>query len=391
MRATLTERKLAAIPSADVGGYSRLVYIDNLRVLLISLVVLHHLAVTYAAVGDWYYKEPQTGETATLVLLPFIATNQAFFMGFFFLISAYLTPGSLERKGLSRFLVDRVLRLGIPLAFYTLVINPVLEAILAVHVRGFSGSYGAYLAQSYGDTLGLGPMWFVEALLLFTAAFVLVRVVRGAAGPKSAAVQPSIRATSGLALSLGLTTFLVRIAYPVGDWIPVLHLQPAHATQYVTLFAIGILASRHTWQGGLSPRLVRFWSWTVPLASLGAMLALVFGGSEHGLAPFDGGLHWQSLVTSLWEQSYAVGIIILLLAWFGLRFDRQGPLLRAAAADSYTVYIIHPLVVVVFALAMRDVPLPALAKFAVLAPVALITCFASAHLVRRLPFTRRIL
>ena len=35
----------------------RLLFIDNIRIFLVSLVILTHLAITYGAVGYWYYKE----------------------------------------------------------------------------------------------------------------------------------------------------------------------------------------------------------------------------------------------------------------------------------------------------------------------------------------------
>ena len=36
---------------------SRLLYIDNLRIVLTALVVLHHLAIQYGGSGITYYKE----------------------------------------------------------------------------------------------------------------------------------------------------------------------------------------------------------------------------------------------------------------------------------------------------------------------------------------------
>ena len=33
---------------------NRLLYIDNIRILLISLIVLLHLVITYGGPGDWY-------------------------------------------------------------------------------------------------------------------------------------------------------------------------------------------------------------------------------------------------------------------------------------------------------------------------------------------------
>ena len=63
----------------------RLHYVDHLRVLLTALVILHHAAITYGAPGGWYYREdPVNGLAAEVLLVLFVATNQAYFMGFFF-------------------------------------------------------------------------------------------------------------------------------------------------------------------------------------------------------------------------------------------------------------------------------------------------------------------
>ena len=76
---------------------SRVCYIDNLRVLLAGLVVLHHLAITYGAPGNWYYKNPQTSELATMALLPFVATNSAFLMQHYGMLAKLVKPQTIER------------------------------------------------------------------------------------------------------------------------------------------------------------------------------------------------------------------------------------------------------------------------------------------------------
>jgi fucose 4-O-acetylase-like acetyltransferase len=92
----------------------RLYFADNLRIWLITLVVLHHLAIVYTGVGAFYYVEPPPSYPLPLVVLViFIVVNQAYFMGLLFLISGYFSPGSLERKGVRRFVKDRLIRLGI--------------------------------------------------------------------------------------------------------------------------------------------------------------------------------------------------------------------------------------------------------------------------------------
>lgn len=369
---------------------SRVYYIDNLRVLLTSLVVVHHLACTYGEVGDWYYKDPHTSDLTTLVLLPFVATNQAFFMGFFFLIAGYFTAGSLARKGTKRFLGDRFLRLGVPLLFYTLVLNPVIGAILSVYVRGFEGSYTDFFSQHYTGWLDVGPMWFVMNLLILTSVFVLVQHVRPMKVYQEPTSGPSLPVSIIFAVALGTISFLVRIMFPIGYWLPGLHLQLAHVTQYLILFAIGIFAKQWNWCNELPPTLVRFWRWYVPLSTVG-LFTWVGITQPEDLTPFYGGLHWQSLLNVMWEQTVAVGIILLLLNRFGKSFNRQNRLLKTAAAGAYTVYIIHPLVLIILALSTRHLALHPLAKFVLLAPVALGACFGAAYLIRHLPIARKIL
>jgi len=88
---------------------------DALRVGTTFLVVLHHTAITYGAIGGWYYKEvPTDGSLSSMVLVFFCTFNQAGFMGMLFLLAGYYTPASLETKGSLNFLRDRLRRLGVP-------------------------------------------------------------------------------------------------------------------------------------------------------------------------------------------------------------------------------------------------------------------------------------
>src|ERR1051326_7808109 len=122
----LTSRQAGdgTISQTAAAKSSRLFFIDNLRVFLIILVVMFHLAITYGAAGSWYYQDPAKDTLTSVLLTILTATNQAFFMGLFFLISAYFTPGSYDRKGAGPFLRDRLVRLGIPLLIYDSIINP---------------------------------------------------------------------------------------------------------------------------------------------------------------------------------------------------------------------------------------------------------------------------
>jgi surface polysaccharide O-acyltransferase-like enzyme len=118
----------------------------------------------------------------------------------------------------------------------------------------------------------------------------------------------------------------------------------------------------------------------------------VSGGALSGdISPFVGGFHWQCFGYALWEQFTCVGMIIGLLSLFHRRFNRQAPASKAMSASAYTAYIIHAPVVVFVAIAIRNMSLYPLLKFALAAVIAVPLCFALANLIRQLPLARRIL
>ena len=143
-----------------LGMRERDFYIDCLRSVMIALVVLHHTAITYGASNGWFYYELHP--FATPILTFFVGTNQAYMMGILFLLAGYFTPGSLERKGYACFLGDRFLRLGPPILAFVLILGPVTHAMVsAAEGKGFWSSFVS----------DLGPLWFNQALLMFSLAY----------------------------------------------------------------------------------------------------------------------------------------------------------------------------------------------------------------------------
>lgn len=224
-----------------------LIFVDNLRILLIVLVILVHLAITYGApLGSWYYHEGHPGMIQSLIYISFLAVNQSFFMGFFFMISGYFTPGSYERKGAWFFFRDRLRRLGIPLLFYVILIDPIINYALEMS-KGFEGSFldflGLYTA-SY-DGLGSGPLWFVETLLIFAGFYILWRLL--VKNTERVRIFPRNMTIAIFALLLGMVTFIVRIWFPIGWNFELLNLQFPFFPQYIAMFIIGLIAARGNW------------------------------------------------------------------------------------------------------------------------------------------------
>ena len=392
-----TNRLVSAAVDVQPKATSRLLFIDNVRVLLTVLVVLFHLMITYAGTGSWYYTEGREDFITGALGAWFLTVNQAYFMGLFLLISAYFVPGSYDRKGAGRFLKDRLIRLGIPLALYSWIIRPLLAYLDPVRFPDGRPPFWSFVTGNYlknEAVLGAGPLWFIETLLIFSVLYVLWRLL-ARPRPAEPAVEsrfPSSGSIARFALLLGVAGFLVRLWLPMGwNFVP-LNLQFPFFVQYVALFVVGLIAYRRNWLPGLPDRTGRLWL-GVAVLMIFLFWPLVLGGGaiDQGLDPFRGGWHWQALAYALWESFLCLGMCIGLIYAFRRYANRQGKLARFLSRNAYTAYLIHEVVIIAFAYAVQDVTLYPLLKWAVVSLVAVSLCFGLGSLIRKIPYADRVL
>src|SRR4029453_16141917 len=227
----------------------RFVYLDNLKALLIAGIIAAHALIGYADLGSWSYQDIRevtlSPVVETVFEVAFLSLGGLFLIALFFFFSGLLPEACLARHGASRFVHDRLLRLGLPFAVYTLLLWPLFEfALLEPYLH--RGSYWDYL----GDTdpvLDNGPMWFVGVLLIYSLGYVVwrTRVPR----PVISSGSLGGRHLLILAAAVAASTFLVRLVFPIDSGQPLnLHLWQWPAC--VVMFGLGVVAAR---QGGLRP------------------------------------------------------------------------------------------------------------------------------------------
>jgi glucan biosynthesis protein C len=385
----------SAVTGAKSRGISRLLFIDNIKVYLTFLVISHHLMVIYAGTGNWpYYTEGLQDIVTNSLGGWFCAMNQSYFMGLFLLIGAYFVPGSYDRKGTWRFLKDRLIRLGIPLAVYSWIINPLFVYFVLYRDkmsiwRFFPGKY-----FSGGEYIGQGPLWFIETLLIFSLVYVLWRfIVRPrTARPAGEAHFPGNRRIAIFALILGLAGFLVRTVFIMDtDRILSLNLQLPFFVQYIALFIVGLVAFRRNWFDNLPEKTGRLWLIIAGLLILFWAPMMIFNGAIDGSTLFKGGLNWQSLVYALWESFLCLSMCIGLIYIFRRYLNRQNRTTRFLVPNAYTAYLIHAPVITFLALAVQDVTIYPFLKWVIVALIAVPLCFGLSSLIRKLPYSDKVL
>lgn len=337
-------------------------YLDNLKVCLTVLVIMHHAGQAYGNGGGWPYTPSNPAEFMPWIW-HFFSTNTAFFMGLFFFISGYFVPGSFDRQGARLFIRKKMLRLGIPLIFM-----------------------GALISMLTGK-LEIAHMWYVESLLVFCLVYALIRRWATPAGSSSEACisKPTVIGLLAVALLMGAGSYFIRKISPQDHWIwpfgiiP-LPMEPAHYLQYVMMFVLGILASRFQWLHKMSNAT----GFTVLL--LGAALAA-------GNYLRDGGA-WNDFVWKwfgVYESLMCVFISFGLLWFFSQFVCGTSRFWRWCAAQSYGAYVFHLLLMIVLQKAVDGIWMGAFGKYLFIGVVTAVLSFLLTWALRMIPGVKQIL
>lgn len=351
------------------SSMSRIYFLDNIKVFLTVLVVFHHAAQPYGPGGSWFIPAESSGFIDFIILGIFLAVNSSFFMGLFFMIAAYFVPSSLERKGTARFMKDRLVKFGIPILIFMIVVFPIMN----------------YLLNNQPE-ITFGHLWFLELLLIFSAVYAVCWIKK----PASKTKRPfpgtaTIVAFTGV---MALITFVVAIWSPLDHWVPFYLFEPFHITQYGMLFAAGIIAYREGWIDAIPESAAKLWSGIAVL--MVPLLLVIFAATN--TSGVSGGFTITSLIWCTWVAFTCVSICIALLALFKKRFNSQGPFAKDLANYSYTVYLIHLPIVVFFQYLLIETAIDPLIKFVIVGTTSVMVAFGTSHYVmRRLPYAKNVL
>jgi glucans biosynthesis protein C len=376
---------------------ARLFYIDNVRIFLTLLVVVHHIAVGYGGGGDWGIKETPSDSISPILLTLFNILNQSFFMSLFFLLSGFFVPGAYDKKGPVTFIKDRFIRLGIPTLAYTAVISPFITYIILNFSKGREISFYqviiSYVNQLTFDT---GPLWFIEALLLFCLVYagyrlLVDRFLKNLSFVPFKNTFPSVRSIVISIVIIALGTYLVRTWYPIGT--NVYHFQIAHWVHYVFCFWLGTMAYRGRWQDHLTAVVSKPWRNTALVVVI--CLPLWFGfvmAAGYTVEEVMGGGTWVSFAYAAWESIACLSISIWILFFFKSRFNTQNRLAKTMSLNAYTVYIIHAPVIMVVMAFFLAIGIPSFVKFIIVVSIGVPLCLLASHFIfRKIPFSKKVL
>ena len=340
---------------------NRLHFLDNLRTFVIFLVILVHAGLVYESSGAvaffWIVDDPATNDLAGIINL----VCDIFVMPLLFFVSGYLAPASLRRKGAARFLRARFRRLMVPwvLAAFTLI--PLYKTIF-LSSRGLPReSWTTYFHMTNG-IYSQNWLWFLPVLFLLSAAYVLLARLGWEPAKLSLGLALTAACAIGFVNSLGLD--LLGMRGWTKTWL--IDFQNERLLVYFLSFLIGALCfDRQVFAARPAGKklyvTVAAGAWLPVNVYLLFLLAPFLKPGTVLITPLlDRVVLWGSFHVSL------LGMAYLSLQTFRRYLDRRGRIWRELGRNSYSVYIIHVIVLGILATALLSAPLPSLVKYLML-------------------------
>lgn len=382
---------------------NRTYWIDNLRSFITLLVVLHHAAMAYATYG-YFDKELYIRSTHAIIdhsksagLDIFISFNDNFFMPLMFFISGLFFDSSVRKKGLSKFMRDRALRLFLPFLFVG------TACTLLAYFPSFITAASSHRFDDYIDDFffrqgwPVGPPWFVWLLFAFTLLLACFHWLLKKAGT----IQKVLSTARGfcLLLLMGAALVYIPLAQHIGAYtwtgFGPFDFQLSRVGLYFIYFLLGALLNaenlNHTLLG---PRSIILKKWVLP-GLLGLVSFTLFIVIQRNIFPAGSLSAWNNNSNRLLENSLFILSCtcwsIFFMAVFKQYANIKTQLSASFSANAFLVYFLHFPIVVWGQFFLRFTELPALLKFMLLSVVAITLSWSISIALRKIPIVKKYL
>jgi peptidoglycan/LPS O-acetylase OafA/YrhL len=349
----------------------RILWMDNLRTIIILFVVLYHVGGVYEAAGLWGWfwivDDPATISWVGILGIVF----DIFMMSVLFFVSGYLAPASLEGKTGWEFLKGKFKRLMAPWVIAVLTLIPLYKVIFL---------YSRNLPQEHWTTYfhitnpnSQNWLWFLPVLFVFNMIYLLLS--------KANLSLPDISLKAAI-----VGVFLVGFVYSFSiggllgfrSWTltPLIDFENERLLVYFMMFLLGVLSFRQDLfaqkpQSKTLYTVVSSIAWIPVTLHIFARLYPIFYPGDFVVTPLYRLIWWLSFDLSL------LCLVYVMVETFRRYFDRTSRIWAELNRNSYGVYIIHVILIGLFGTLLLNLSLPALLKY----PILIVLTYGTSNLL----------
>ncbi len=339
--------------------YHRILFLDNIRYLMVLLVVIGHAAGSYNSYTDWW----PVNDDNSIFFDYLTRTLGIFFMPVLFFIAGYFALPSLIKKSTWSFIKNKFKRLGLPWLIGVILLGPIQVYIYYYSRHQQNLDLWSYFAVNMKRFLLLNTglitsinefthlyFWFISLLLFFFIVFAILHKVKTGlfVDPVFSEVSklPSKKLILLILFSVSvISTILTLIMHGIfahgskGEpWIIIFSLiqfQPTAIVLYIFSFGLGIYTFHKKWIiNNRIPGHFVFW----------AILSVVLWfGQEKALAILLENILSPALAALfiLLQTLMFFSVLLTLITFGGKYWNSASKVNKSLTENSYNIYLLH--------------------------------------------------
>ena len=337
----------------------RIPWMDNLRTVIIALVVLYHAGGVYESAGlwssFWIVDDPEIWIASGIIGIMF----DTFVMPTIFLISGYLAAASLKDKNPWGFIKGKAKRLLLPWLLALVTVIPLYKVIF-LYSRGLpQENWTTYFHFNHPNSQIW--LWFLPLLFVFNLIYLGIDRL----GINLAKVNLVWGIILGLLVSVGFSYLIGDIAgFRSWTLTPVLDFENERLLAHFLFYLFGAAAYKQDIFARLPEKK------TLYNIANGVSWLPVTGHIFLRMWPFFvPGFEVTPLYRILWFISFHLSSIVMayvMVESFQFYLNKSGKLWELLNRNSYGVYIVHVIVIGIFGTLLVGVGLPGWAKYFIL-------------------------
>jgi len=337
----------------------RIHWMDNLRSIIIALVVVYHVGGVYESAGLWGWfwivDDPDVFIASGIIGIMF----DTMVMPAIFLISGYLLPSSLEGKTAWQFIKGKAKRLLLPWVIAVVTLIPLYKVIF-LYSRGLPQEHWTTYFHITNPN-SQNWLWFLPLLFAFSMIYLII--------DKLEIKFTKLSLVWGV---IGSVVISIAASYLIGGWLgfrswtltPLIDLENERLIAHFLAFLLGVpcyqknvfeklpekktlynVANGVSWLPVTGHIFLRMWPFFVP---------------EFSVTP---------VYRILWFVSFHLSTLMMVYVMvesFRFYLDKPGKVWSILNKNSYGVYIIHVIVIGVFGTLFLNLNLPGAVKYILL-------------------------
>ncbi len=379
--------------TADQFTPRKIYFLDNMRYLMVFLVIPLHALLSYFPVAgvNPFVSDAAHGQVSPLIFI-FL---ESFPMEILFFIAGYFALSSLQKEGCRSFVVRKLKRLGIPLLLVIFFSNAILYYIQAyteskdMLMPSLWSVWIKYLQKIFTPHLGIVDLssdfhpqiyWFLMVLLSFFLIFATLYWIIEKITEVSIKQQDADSPKYNLIIMIlfgcigGIGYFVANFFYLDKDWLSIGNIivfRPTRVSIYIAFFTMGIYAYLKHWfskiplPGKILPYAISLVLLFFPLVAL--VVQVHVHNSSSLLIHFAHGFI---------RSFFCISALCLLINIEYSHFNKFSRINQKLAENSYNIYLLHFVIVVLFQLFfLRFTEMPVSFKFVAVTLFSWAVCF----------------